>query len=172
MACRPPGVGHSAGGKAASGQGTRTCHYCKKSGHLQAACKKKRGAKPELGSPTAALTATSKPATEPAPTAKASVGALRAQSPDYADAAAMVAQQTLAGRRAKVPLDVSALTLSDVPVATCYDWPDTDDEQCVCPLLEDGCVASLHSSQDVWALCDTGSSLITCPADLFPCTLR
>ncbi len=47
-----------------------------------------------------------------------------------------------------------------------YDWPDTDDELSICPLLSATAVDAVRSdAEELSALYDSGSDLSTCPAD-------
>ena len=143
---------------------TRTCHYCHKAGHLAAACKKKARDEAKGKKTTAAITGAEASSSSAPPPAVASVTAARSYSPtQLAAAAAVLAQQALESRRSSAGqpvFEVSALTEAR------YDWPDTDEEIIICPLLPPVGIDMVQQNPgEMWALYDSGSGLTTCPAD-------
>ncbi len=156
-------------GRADEHKETRACHYCRKMGHLAAACKKKardegKGQKTAaaITQGTASALSTSKPSTS------TTAAAISQHSPqDLAAAIAVLVQQALENRRSSVGkpvFDVSAVTSTEA--ARC-EWPDTDDEVSVCPLLQVTAASPASSGEELWALYDSVSGLTMCPADSF-----
>ena len=151
---------------------TRTCHYCQKTGHLAAACRKKARDEARDGKKVAAITpGSASPPALPGTT----VGSLT-YAQDVANATAHLAQQALEARRStagRPVFEIAALTPGTPPRTSSprYDWPDTDDELTIFALTPKEQVDSVNSppgdDEEIWALYDSGSGLTTCPADRF-----
>ena len=98
----------------------RTCHYCQKTGHFAAACRKKARDEGKADKKTAASITPGTSSTQPPP--GTTIEAIT-YSPDNLAAAA--AQQALEARRSSAGRPVFEISAVTEPR---YDWPDTDDE--------------------------------------------